>query len=197
MHPRTGESSVGLTSEPHDSSQRPSRQLELEVSLLGSDQDGVQRVASRSESDELASGSLVEGAGAIILLVVEDSEMRGYLRGCLVHETADIAAVLEADSLSTAKQRAAAQLVDLVIADGGTVGGSGPELNRALRDESEFTTLPVILVVDEPISDEMRRSSNASLRILARPFNAARLCDAVRTTIRDGAKPNHRRVNEP
>lgn len=188
---------MGLTSEPHDSSQRPSRQLELEVSLLGSDQDGVQRVASRSESDEPASGSLVEGAGAIILLVVEDSEMRGYLRGCLVHETADIAAVLEADSLSTAKQRAAAQLVDLVIADGGTVGGSGPELYRALRDESEFTTLPMILVVDEPISDEMRRSSNASLRVLERPFNAARLCEAVRTTIRDGAKPNHRRVNEP
>jgi hypothetical protein len=40
----------------------------------------------------------------------------------------------------------------------------------------------------------MRRLSSPTLRILARPFNASRLREAVRTTIRAGAKPNQTRV---
>jgi len=185
---------VGATSDTGDSARRPSRQLELEVSLLGSDQDGVRETASGSEPKEPGSEQPVPGVGAVILLVLEDGEMRGYLRGCLVNESTDVAAILEADSLPVAKKRAADRGVDLIIAEGATAGGNGMQLYRALRDESEFETLPVILVVDEPISEEMRRLSSPTLRILARPFNASRLREAVRTTIRAGAKPNQTRV---
>ncbi len=114
------------------------------MSLLGSDQDGVRGAASGSEPKEPGSEQPVPGVGVVILLVLEDSEMRGYLRGCLVNESTDVAAILEADSLPTAKQQAA--------------------------------------------------ESSPTLRILARPFNASRLCEAVRTTIRAGAKPNQTRV---
>ncbi len=123
----------------------------------------------------------------MILLVVEDSEMRGYLRGCLAQESTEVAAILEAESLPAAKRWAAARRVDAIIAEGASAGSGGMDLYRALRDESEFETLPVILVVDEPISDEMRRSSSPTMRILARPLNASRLCEAVRKTIRAGA----------
>ena len=116
------------------------------MSLLGSDQDGTRRDDSSSEPEKPGSDIRAQGAGAVILLVVEDSEMRGYLRGCLVHETTEVSAVLEADSLPTAKRRAADRGVDVIIAEGATVGGSGLQLYRALREESEFKTLPVILM---------------------------------------------------
>jgi DNA-binding NtrC family response regulator len=133
-------------------------------------------------------------AGAVILLVVEDSDMRGYLRGCLVHETTDIAEVLEAASLSTAKRQVAELKIDVIIAEGTAASGTGLELYRALQAQDEFRGLPVILVVDEPIPDEVRRLSSVTLRVLARPFNAHRLCEAVRRTIKADARPNETRA---
>ncbi len=129
----------------------------------------------------------------MVLLVVEDSDMRGYLRGCLAHEKTDIAEVLEAASLSTAKQQVAEFGIDVIIAEGTAASGTGLELYRALQAQDEFRELPVILVVDEPIPDEVRRLSSATLRVLARPFNASRLCEAVRRTIKAGARTSQTR----
>jgi hypothetical protein len=176
-----------------DASPRTSRQLELEVSLLGSERGDRPRVGSGNSASVPGPTDRVQGAGAVILLVVEDSDMRGYLRGCLAHETTEIAEVLEAASLSTAKRQVAEFGIDVIIAEGPAASGTGLELYRALQARDEFRGLPVILVVDEPIPDEVRRLSSATLRVLARPFNASRLCEAVRRTIKAGARMSQTR----
>lgn len=176
-----------------DSSPRASRQLELEVSLLGSERGDRPRVGSGDEASVPGPTDRVRGAGAVVLLVVEDSDMRGYLRGCLAHETTEIAEVLEAASLSTAQRQVAESGIDVIIAEGPAASGTGLELYRALQAQDEFRGLPVILVVDEPIPDEVRRLSSATLRVLARPFNASRLCEAVRRTIKAGARMSQTR----
>ena len=176
-----------------DASPRASRQLELEVSLLGSERGDRPRVGSDDAVSVSGPTDRVRGAGAVVLLVVEDSDMRGYLRGCLAHETTGIAKVLEAASLSTAKRQVANLRIDVIIAEGTAASGTGLELYRALQAQDEFRELPVILVVDEPIPDEVRRLSSATLRVLARPFNASRLCEAVRRTIKAGARTSQTR----
>ncbi len=176
-----------------DAPHRTSRQLELEVSLLGSERGDGPRVGSGNSASATGPTDRVRSAGAVILLVVEDSDMRGYLRGCLAHETTEIAEVLEAASLSTAQRQVAESGIDVIIAEGPAASGTGLELYRALQAQDEFRGLPVILVVDEPIPDEVRRLSSATLRVLARPFNASRLCEAVRRTIKAGARMSQTR----
>ena len=176
-----------------DASPRASRQLELEVSLLGSERGDRPRVESGDEASVPGPTGRVQTAGAVVLVVSEDRDMRGYLHGCLAHETTEIAEVLEAASLSTAKRQVAGLGIDVIIAEGTAASGTGLELYRALQAQDEFRGLPVILVVDEPIPDEVRRLSSATLRVLPRPFNASRLCEAVRRTIKAGARTSQTR----
>jgi len=122
-------------------------------------------------------------AGAVVLLVVEGDDMRQYLRGCLAHEATEIAEILEADSVPQAKQRVAEQVVDILIADYADSSDMGTEFYRSLQVVDGFRGIPAILVVDEPIPVELRRDHNPSLRILTRPFNASRLCNAVRSAV--------------
>lgn len=186
-----GDRPDGTSSKGRDSSPPPSRQLELEVSLLGSLHDGARRDELGGEVN--VAGSEGHGQGAVVLLVIEDGDMRGYLRGCLAQETTGIARVLEADSLPTATRQVADHAVDVIIAEGAVVSGTGVLLYRVLQGQNEFRELPVILVVDEPISDEVRRSSSATLRVLERPFNASRLCETVRRTIQAGVNSRQMR----
>ena len=190
---RMGDSPDGTPSNGRDSSPPPSRQLELEVSLLGSVHDGARRDELGGEVNVAGSEGHGQGAGAVVLLLIEDGDMRGYLRGCLAQETTGIARVLEANSLPTATRQAADHAVDVIIVEGTAVSGTGVLLYQALRDQDEFRELPVILVVDEPISEEVRRSSSATLRVLARPFNASRLCETVRRTIQADANTRQMR----
>lgn len=178
----------------HSESPRASRQVELEISLLGSEQSGTPHLGSADESKTKDEKDQDQPAGAVILLVVEDADMRLYLRGCLAHATTEISEILEAGSLSKAKLQMADYRIDVIIAERTVANGTGLELYLALQARDEFRDLPVILVVDEPIPDEVRRLGSATLRVLPRPFNASQLCETVRRTIKAGARTQQMRA---
>jgi CheY-like chemotaxis protein len=111
----------------------------------------------------------VPDAPLTILVADDDPEMRAYirrgLRGARVVEAADGAEALALARYGTP---------DLVIADVRMPGLDGYALCVALHADAETRHVPVLIVSGEPPQE-----AACAHGFLAKPFNAARLRDAV------------------
>jgi CheY-like chemotaxis protein len=105
-----------------------------------------------------------------VLIADDDPEMRAYIR----HGLRGTAHVVEAADGAEALSLARRGLPDLVIADIRMPGLDGHALCAALHADAATRDVPVLLVSGEP-----RREAACADGFLAKPFNAARLRDAV------------------
>ena len=108
-----------------------------------------------------------------ILVADDDPEMRAYirhgLRGAHVVEAAD-----GDEALALALSGTPGRVPDLVIADVRMPGLDGHALCTALHADAGTRHVPVLIVSGEP-----RQAAACADGFLAKPFNAARLRDAV------------------
>ena len=113
-----------------------------------------------------------------ILVADDDPEMRAYirrgLRGARVVEAAD-----GAEALALARDGTPGRVPDLVIADVRMPGLDGYALCVALHADAGTSHVPVLIVSGEPPQE-----SACAHGFLAKPFNAARLRDAVAGLLR-------------
>ncbi|PAP75461.1 response regulator [Rubrivirga marina] len=105
-----------------------------------------------------------------VLIADDDREMRAYIR----HGLRGSARVVEVADGAEALAVALATTPDLVIADVRMPGLDGYALCAALHADAATHGVPVLLVSGEP-----RRAAACADGFLAKPFNAARLREAV------------------
>ncbi|MEM1116422.1 MAG: response regulator [Bacteroidota bacterium] len=108
-----------------------------------------------------------------ILVADDDPEMRAYIRRGL--RSAHVVEAADGDeALTLARDATHGRPLDLVIADVRMPGLDGYALCTALHADAGTSHVPVLIVSGEP-----PRESACAHGFLAKPFNAARLRDAV------------------
>jgi CheY-like chemotaxis protein len=112
-----------------------------------------------------------------ILIVDDDPDMRLHLRGCLRGLGEAAGPVIDAADGVEALRRVHADGVGLVISDVALPRLDGPELRRAIREDSVHANLPILLISGEPDAALLSGPKDA---FLAKPFNAGELLTAVR-----------------
>jgi CheY-like chemotaxis protein len=112
-----------------------------------------------------------------ILIVDDDPDMRLYLRGCLRGLGEAAGPVIDAADGVEALRRVRADGVALVISDVVLPRMDGLGLRRAIRADSVYAHLPVLLISGELEAANLAGPDDA---FLAKPFNARELLAAVR-----------------
>jgi CheY-like chemotaxis protein len=122
-----------------------------------------------------------------ILIVDDDPDMRLYLRGCLRGLGEAAGPVIDAADGVEALRRVRADGVGLVISDVVLPRLDGLGLRQAIRDDSVYRNLPVLLISGEP---EAALHSSPGDAFLAKPFNARELLTAVKSLMSGGHVSN-------
>lgn len=124
------------------------------------------------------------GLGVVRLLVVDDDpEMRRYVRLTVERASGGRAQVTVAGDGIAALELLAAERFDLLVADVRLPGLDGLALCDAMGGTSCNARTPVLLITGDP--DVIARAGSfvagrPDRELLAKPFNAARLLEALR-----------------
>jgi CheY-like chemotaxis protein len=109
-----------------------------------------------------------------VVLLVEDPDMRLYLRSCLRSLTPPFERLLEAADGLHALRMVRSDAVALVISDVELPGLDGRRLRRAIRDDAALSHVAVLL-----ISDGNGAGEPAPDGVLVKPFNGRQLLAAL------------------
>ena len=166
-----------------DRDDRPSKglsdALRLELDLL-------ETLASTTEKDSPAP------SGRLILLVADDDpEIRGYISRCVLALSESIGTVVEAANGSQALEHLRHHGADILVSDVVMPVLDGFELCRIIRRDPILRDLPILLITGEGDRRHMERESAraGANSVLAKPFNARRLCDRIELLLRSRSPP--------
>jgi CheY-like chemotaxis protein len=151
---------------------RLSDQVRLELDILGAD-------AGRPEGRPTRKPA---GAPPLTILVVDDdADMRVYVKRCLRALKRQPVRVIEAADGVEALAKARAGGVDLIVSDLVMPRLDGLALCRALQADAPARPIPVLLITGEASVEAVwARAGDVQVgAVLAKPFNARKLCAGV------------------
>jgi DNA-binding response OmpR family regulator len=124
-----------------------------------------------------------------VLVVVADSDMRSYVRGCLRHH--ERIRVVEVTDGEAALAATRLTLPDLVIIDVASRGTAATVLGSAQQAQQVLARVPLIVITDdEPDDGGAQTLAGAALGlVLAKPFNAQQLCGRVEDSLSLSSRP--------
>lgn len=164
-----------------DASRRepPSDDLRLELEILD------------ARPGQAAADLRGDGTGLTLLVADDDAEIRLYVSRCIQSLPGPVGRVIgTADGHSALEhlQRGEAQLL---VCDALMPGLDGFELCAAIRRDPALRALPVLLISGQvPLGQARKRAERAGAdAILAKPFNARRLCEAIENMLGKRALP--------
>lgn len=165
--------------DPKSSREPPSDALRLEVEILDS--------LAAQETPE--NGPV--GEGLTLLVVDDDPELRSYIRRCVLGMGGPVDRVIAAANGLGALERLRGERPDLMICDALMPGMDGFELCAAVRADPELRWLPILLITGEMTHARARRRAvdAGADGVLAKPFNARRLREALEALLRSRAPP--------
>ena len=122
-----------------------------------------------------------ERAGLTLLVADDDSDMRLYVRRCVLSDTGPIRRVLEAADGESALEMMRMHRPDLVACDVlmPRLGGLG--VCERVRSDPDLADTPVLLLTGLDNSADVRRRAKerGADGVLVKPFNHQRLCRAI------------------
>ena len=124
------------------------------------------------------------GAGALVLVVDDEPQLRRFLRATL---PAHGYRVVEADSGATALQEAASRAPDLILLDLGLPDLDGVEVTRRLREWS--ATPIVVLSARDRERDKIEALDAGADDYLTKPFGTGELLARIRVALRHASAP--------
>ena len=130
--------------------------------------------ATRGEDEDAAAEPGANSAGATILVIDDDSDVRAFLADSLqgLGYTAR-----EAEDGESGLEQLREQIPDLVLLDYAMPGMNGAEVARAIRDR--HPTLPIVFVTGYAESEQLEAALGAEVTVLRKPFGLTHLAAAI------------------
>lgn len=167
---------------------RISDELRLEVDILGSPGSNPRTEPATGTRDEAADD------GLSLLIADDDPDIRMYVQRCLRSWHRRVDRVFEARDGGEAIELLLREEVDLIVTDAVMPIVDGFALCREVRSRPALREIPILLMTGEMTSAEAaRRPAEAgATAVLAKPFNARRLCDGLEKLLRSSPPPTAR-----